>query len=182
MTKKDSKPEFILVVAVSLDGKITNGRNEGTEWTSKEDKKFFYEELDRADVIVLGRKTFEVIARPLTPRNRIVFTRKRLFSNSQEFKNKTGEMVAFSGSPKKLLSCISRHGWWRILIAGGGSLYAWFLKNKLVDEIYITLEPLVLGSGKPFLSSLASATSWVLMSVKKINEKGTILLHYKASK
>ncbi len=182
MTKKASKPKFILVVAVSLDGKITNGRSEGTEWTSTEDKGFFGAELDRADAVVLGRKTFDVIPRPLTPRNRIVFTRRKLFSNFRKFKNKTGETLMFSGSSKRLLSLIGQHAWWRIVIAGGASVYAWFLKNKLVDEIYLTLEPVVFGSGKPFLSSVGTVADFVLVSAKKLNRKGTVLLHYKASK
>lgn len=144
----------------------------------------FRGELDRADVVILGRKTFDTIVRPLTPRNRIVFTRKKLFSNSQKFENKTGDCttVAFSGFPEKLRSLLRRHDWRRVVIAGGTFVYEWFLKNKLVDEIYLTLEPVIFGSGKPFLASISTESDWILTSVKKLNKRGTMLLHYQVNK
>lgn len=40
MIGKTNKSRFILIVAVSLDGRITQGTKEGTEWTSKEDQRF----------------------------------------------------------------------------------------------------------------------------------------------
>ncbi len=90
----------MLLAAVSLDGRITCGATEGSEWTSKEDKAFFQHELDRADALIMGRKTFEAIKRPLTPRNRIVFTRQHLFQCSTEHWNRLEEKrlhVAFHG-------------------------------------------------------------------------------------
>ena len=69
-------------MAISLDGRITDGAEEGSEWTSREDKAFFHRELDRADVAVMGRKTFDAIVRPLTSRNRIVFSSSATFSHT----------------------------------------------------------------------------------------------------
>ncbi len=177
MTENAKKLTFVLVVAVSLDGKITNGKKEGTEWTSKEDQKFFKSELDRADVVVLGRKTFEAIPRPLTPRNRIIFSQSPLVKGVSP-SAETG-VVYFKGSQTKLLTLLKKMKWNRVVVAGGASIYDWFLKNKLVDEIYLTLEPVVFGSGKPFLKKGNFGGNWTLVSVKKLNEKGTLLLHYK---
>ncbi len=168
------RPTFILVVAVSLDGKITNGKKEGTEWTSKEDQKFFRGELDRADAVILGRKTFEAIPRPLTPRNRIVFSHTKTFSHSAECKN----VQVFGGTSATLLLLLKKMHWNRVVIAGGTSIYEWFLKNKLVDELYLTLEPVVLGSGKPLINEANITENWTLASTRKLNKKGTLLLHY----
>ncbi|MDO8620067.1 MAG: dihydrofolate reductase family protein [bacterium] len=181
------KPTFILVVAVSLDGKITNGKKEGTEWTSKEDQKFFRGELDRADVVILGRKTFEAIPRPLTPRNRIVFSqRKPAVIPAPARRSPLGaggeagiqDTFYFHGTPRELLNHCAKCRWNRVVIAGGTSIYQWFLKHKLVDEMYITVEPIVFGSGKPFLAEGSFAENWTLVSVKKLNKSGTLLLHY----
>lgn len=168
------RPTFILVVAVSLDGKITNGKKEGTEWTSKEDQKFFRGELDRADAVILGRKTFEAIPRPLTPRNRIVFSHTKTFSHFAEYQN----VKVFKGGENKLLTLLQKMRWKRIVIAGGTEIYEWFLHHKIVDEIYLTVEPVTVGSGKPFLSNFRTMSNWQLTSVKMLNSRGTVVLHY----
>ncbi len=175
MTGKARQPNFILLAAISLDGKITTGRKEGSEWTSKEDKVFFRHELDRADAVVMGRKTFEAIKHPLTSRNRLVFSRRKIFSHSAECQN------IFGGSAAELLRLLGQNGWHRIAIVGGTAIYDWFLKRDLVDEMYLTLEPLVFGNGKPLVSRrLNLPRKFRLASVKKLNARGTLLLHYQS--
>ncbi len=166
---------FILIAAISLDGRITDGKNEGTEWTSKEDQRFFRSELDKADAVILGRKTFETIPRPLTPRNRIVFSRSTTFQHSEECWN----VVAFGGAKSKLLKLLNEKSWKRVVIAGGTEIYAWFLKNRLVDEIYLTLEPVIFGAGKALLAEGNYGGNWSLTSSRKLNKTGTLLLKYK---
>lgn len=174
MTEKTNWPHFVLIAAMSLDGKITDGMKEGSEWTSKEDKKFFAHELDRVDAVVMGRKTFDAIKRPLTPRSRIVFSRQKTFRHSAECQN------VFSGSAAELLRLLRKNRWNRIAIVGGTSIYDWFLARNLVDEMYLTLEPLVFGDGKPLSSKkLHLQKEFKLVSARKLNSQGTLLLHYK---
>jgi len=170
------KIKFILLVAVSLDGYIANGEKEGSEWTSPEDKKFFFKELDKCDVAIMGRKTFDAIKRPLTPRNRVVFTHQKTFRHSAEYEN----VLAFAGSVSALLSFLKKQSWKRVAIVGGTSIYDWFLKQNLVDEVYLTIEPVLFGTGKTFTSRiLPVCRKSKLVSVRKLNTKGTLLLHYK---
>lgn len=166
------KETIVLVVAISLDGRITDGRRTGTEWTSREDQDFFRKELDRADAVVMGRKTFQAIKRPLTPRNRIVFSRRKVFSHSTECQH------VFSGGPTKLHALLRKNNWRRVVVAGGTEVYNWFLKHKLVSELLLTIEPTILGSGKPFLPISRTRKDCRLLSVQKLNKEGTLLLHY----
>ncbi|MSU55873.1 MAG: dihydrofolate reductase [Candidatus Taylorbacteria bacterium] len=171
---------FTLIAAVSLDGRITAGKREGSEWTSKEDKKFFQSELDKADAVIMGRKTFEAIPRPLKPRNRIVFTHRDFVIPS---KDGIQSPVAFKGSVKKLIGLLKRNAWTRIAVVGGTSIYGWFLEKKLIDELYITVEPVIFGSGKLLTANtLSRTTDFTLQSMQKLNKTGTVLLHYKNSK
>ncbi len=48
-------------------------------------------------------------------------------------------------SPLRVLSFLYREGTRKILLEGGGALNYSFLKSGLVDEIYITLAPLLIG-------------------------------------
>ncbi|MEK7169840.1 MAG: dihydrofolate reductase family protein [Patescibacteria group bacterium] len=179
MERKNKRQLFILYAALSLDGRITDGRKEGSDWTSREDKKFFQSELDKADVVIMGRKTFEAIKRPLTPRNRIVFTRS---SSSVIFLKKgIQNRIPFSGTPAQLHRLLREQQWTRIAIVGGTSIYDWFLKRTLVDEMYLTLEPVAFGSGKPFTNqNLRHPTRFRLFSIKKLAKQGALVLHYKS--
>ncbi|MDO8483272.1 MAG: dihydrofolate reductase family protein [bacterium] len=169
---------FILYAAVSLDGMITNGEKEGSEWTSKEDKRFFHRELNAADVAIMGRKTFEAIKRPLKPRNRIVFTHSP--SSVIPLKKGIQSYIPFSGLPLRLTKLLKKHGWTRVAVVGGTSIYDWFLTRNLVHEIYLTVEPLTFGTGKPLaLDGLKRFSKFELASVKRLNAAGTLLLHYK---
>ncbi|PIQ68847.1 MAG: hypothetical protein COV91_02120 [Candidatus Taylorbacteria bacterium CG11_big_fil_rev_8_21_14_0_20_46_11] len=167
------RPTFVLLVAISIDGKITNGTKEGNGWTSKEDKRIFHQELDRCDVAVMGRKTFEAIERPLTPRNRIVFSMQKTFSRSSECEH------VIPGDVRSLNRLIQKNAWGRIAIVGGTQVYDWFLEHDLIDEMYITIEPVIFGSGRPFTDTYHSLQKrFTLVSSKKLNKDDTLLLHY----
>ena len=168
-----------LIAAVSLDGRITRGNKEGSDWTSREDHQWFQKKLDDFDVLVMGRKTFEVIKRPLKPRNRIVFTQTQLFCCSQEHQHNRCT-TAFFGGAGKLRKLLASQNWTRIAIVGGTSIYDWFLKRGLVDELYLTFEPVIFGKGKLFSARFSkSPRVFRLASMKKLNREGTLLLHYK---
>ena len=178
--KRNKKAKFVLFAAVSLDGRITQGKKEGNRWTSAEDRNWLYKELGRYDAVVMGRKTFMAIKRPLTPRNRIVFTKHPLFQCSTEYWNSGCETFGFFGSAGQLLSLLERRNWQRIVVVGGTSIYDWFLKRNLIDEVYLTMEPVFLGSGKPLTSSpFGKIARFRLRAVKRLSETGTLLLHYK---
>ncbi|KKW10451.1 MAG: Bifunctional deaminase-reductase domain protein [Parcubacteria group bacterium GW2011_GWA2_49_9] len=181
MAKNTRKPHFILYAAVSLDGMITNGEKEGSEWTSTEDKRFFHRELNASDVAIMGRKTFEAIKRPLKPRNRIVFSRRgfSLSKGSTAVFGRRGVLLLKNPTVRRLYSLLSHHNWTRIAVVGGTSIYDWFLKRNLVHEIYLTVEPLTFGTGKPLaLDGLKRFSKFELVSVKRLNATGTLLLHY----
>ena len=66
-----------------------------------------------------------------------------------------------------------------VAVLGGTKTYTWFLENDLLDELYITIEPIVFGRGLPlFESSEDINVQLKLESTKQLNEKGTLLLHY----
>ncbi len=176
MSEKSKKPVFILIAAISLDGKITAGSKKGSEWTSKEDRKWFQAELDRSDAVIMGRKTFDAIPRPLTVRNRIVFSHKKTFQHSGECPN------IFSGGKSDLLRLIVSKKWKRCAVVGGTSVYQWFLERNLINEMSLTVEPVIFGSGKLLTeNSILTKLNFTLQSVKNLNAKGTLLVHYKSN-
>jgi len=71
-----------------------------------------------------------------------------------------------------------------VLIEGGGTIIAEFLRQRLVDEMTIYLAPMLLGGADaPSLAdgpgfSLSQAPHLDLVSVRQFDEDGGILIHY----
>ena len=53
-----------------------------------------------------------------------------------------------------------------------------FLRAGLVDEIFLTVEPVTIGHGIRFLGEPLESR-WILAGTKSLNKGGTIVLHYK---
>jgi 2,5-diamino-6-(ribosylamino)-4(3H)-pyrimidinone 5'-phosphate reductase len=82
---------------------------------------------------------------------------------------------------KKLLAILGKKGIKRIVVEGGGTTNWYFFKEKLVDEIVITITPYVLGGTTAI--SLVDGTgfgeipkSYKLKNIEKIQNE--IVLHY----
>lgn len=168
-------PHITLVAAVSIDGKIARDAKHFPDWTSPEDKKHLHDIEDRSDVMIVGRTTFETARKPLSKRNCIVFTR------SVEKAEKKNSLCTFlnPGAVDMIAFC-EEHGYTKICLLGGAQTYNYFLERDLIDEIYLTIEPVILGEGLNLFSQAQEpAKQFTLVSTEKLNSTGTILLHYK---
>ncbi len=82
---------------------------------------------------------------------------------------------------RKLLQILGKRGIKRIVVEGGGTTNWYFFKEKLVDEIIITVTPYVLG-GSTAISLVEGigfeniSNSFKLKKIKKI--KNELVLHY----
>ncbi|MFA6081553.1 MAG: dihydrofolate reductase family protein [Patescibacteria group bacterium] len=90
-----------------------------------------------------------------------------------EFSNET---------PEKLIERLSTLGYKKALLVGGSIINGLFLKNNLVDELYLTIEPKIFGKGKNIVEEQSLDKSLQLINVKKLNKTGTLLLKYKINK
>lgn len=155
---------------MSIDGRISLARQKLPDWTSKEDAVFFQRSLRECDAVVVGRNTYAAAAVRLRRRTTYVFTSRVL----REHRRGTVTFV----NPKNLdlVSLFSRHK--RIGVLGGAAVYRLMLERGLLHEFYVTIEPLLFGRGTPLTIGGTKATSLRLLSVRRLNTKGTLLLHY----
>ncbi len=67
--------DVILLMAMTLDGKISRDTQQLVDWTGKADKQYFVRVTRQAGVVIMGSKTFDTIGKPLPGRMNIVMSR-----------------------------------------------------------------------------------------------------------
>ncbi|MBM7646711.1 dihydrofolate reductase [Scopulibacillus daqui] len=110
---------------LAMDKNRLIGKNNDLPWHLPADLKYF-KELTMHHTIVMGRKTFESIGKPLPGRDNVVLTRDVSYHP---------EGVATIHSPEALLSEYDPHQ--EIFIIGGAKVFEAFF--PYADRLYITL-------------------------------------------
>lgn len=165
--------KVFLIAAITADGFIGRGAYHTADWTSPEDKKLFVRLTKEAGVMVFGSRTFETIGRALPGRRTIVYT-------SQPSKITVEGVDATSETPTELVKRLEQEGAPGVAVCGGASIYTLFMQSGVVDELYITVEPLFFGQGLPLFSEKLE-TNLRLLETSKLNENA-VLLHYAVQK
>jgi dihydrofolate reductase len=145
-------------IATSLDGYIARENGE-LDWldaaqaTVPEGEDLgYYKFMETVDVLVMGRKTYEKVLSfgmwPYEDTPVIV-----LSSNKIEIPNDLVKSVSCSSeSPKELCARLGNEGAKRLYIDGGITIQR-FLSEGLINDITITIIPVILGSGVPLFGN-----------------------------
>ena len=168
--------KLVLYIASSLDGYIATEEHsldwlfavegEGDNGISK-----FYETVDS---ILMGRVTYDWIMNyekgefPYKGKECYVFSKSRKEEN---------EYVTFVNEdiPQFTKNLKNKNGK-TIWLVGGGGLLDTFMKEKLVDEIIVTIAPVLIGSGIPLFKNYNFQTSLSLKEINRFNQ--FVELHY----
>lgn len=161
--------KVIMMMAITVDGKIAKDKTQFADWTSREDKKLFVEISKRCGVIMMGENTFKTFPAPLKERLNVVFT-----ENPDQTAIPGVKFV--SGEPTVVLKELEELGYSEVLLGGGSFLNSLFLEQKLISEIVLTVEPKIFGSGLSLFNRDLDA-NLKLLEFKKLNED-TLMLHY----
>ena len=170
--------KIIMVAAISRDGFITKGKDpDVSKWTSVEDKEFFQRIKSKHNLFVMGRKTYDsglVLPKPGTLKL-ILSTNSKKYSSLQI----PGQLEFSDLSPQEFVK-IYMTNYESCLLLGGGITYSTFLEANLVDEIYLTIEPLLFNTGTPLLNykSIDDYTMGFKPKITILNDYGTVLHHY----
>lgn len=174
--------KIVLAMVESADGKTTHGSDPKVfHWTSKEDQAHFHELVAKAKLIIMGSKTYEAAKKMLQLEKgklRVVFTH-----DPSQFAAQTvpGQLEFTNETPQALVARLEKMGYTEMLLASGAQINGLFFDAGLVNEILLTVEPKLLGEGNP-ISRQKNITNMKLLSVKKLNDQGTLLLHYSIEK
>jgi dihydrofolate reductase len=158
--------KLILLMAITLDGKTGKDSEHFVDWTEQEDKKFFVQITKKAGVIIMGSKTFDTIGGPLPGRKNVILTRNRLRISRWD------NLVFTNKTPGAILQCLEKEGFSEAVLAGGPIVNTLFAREKLIDEIIVTVSPLVFGYG----TSLFSEEIAMELKLKDVHKRGKNLV------
>jgi dihydrofolate reductase len=167
--------KITLIMVSTLDGVIAKSSDHNAfEWTSKEDKDHFMKTSKELGVLLLGGNTFKASGRKTYP-GRVAYV---LTNNPDKYD--FGENVfPVAGTPQAVAAHLRSEGHQNVALIGGASVNRDFLKAGLIDEMYITVEPLIFGKGLHIFDDDDVEIKLELLEMSKLNENGTILLHYR---
>jgi len=116
----------IISLLVAMDERRGIGKDGKLPWRLSSDMKRF-RELTMGHHIIVGRKTFESIGKPLPGRQTIVVTRNASYS---------GEGCLIAGSVQEAIDLAEARGETEAFVIGGADIYAQAL--DVADRIYLT--------------------------------------------
>jgi dihydrofolate reductase len=171
-TDLPEKPmDVILLMAMTLDGKIARSHTELVNWTGKKDKQYFVKVTRKAGVVVMGSRTFDTIGYPLPGRKNIVMTRDK--TRKSDDKN----LVFTDQTPGRIMEDLQASGFDQAAIIGGSVVNSLFAKSNLITQIHVTVVPAVFGQGLSlFNTELDLSLEYV---ASREIEAGHLLLIYK---
>lgn len=131
----------ITMIAAMADNRVI-GKDNNMPWHLPADLKFF-KKVTLGKAVIMGRKTFESIGRPLPKRHNIVITRDQNF-------NPDGVDVVYSTEQAILKAGAVDE----VVIIGGGNIYQQFMDKA--DELYLTFIDLAVDGDAHFPDYQAS--------------------------
>ncbi|OGK40540.1 hypothetical protein A3F34_03220 [Candidatus Roizmanbacteria bacterium RIFCSPHIGHO2_12_FULL_44_10] len=163
--------KVILYMAISVNGMIARD-NDDTSWVSKDSWKSYLEIISKTGAAIVGNKTFQLMKKDEFIENctYVVVSRKEQKISSDNILSATSVKSALELLESKQIS--------QACIIGGGEINAAFMKAGLIDEVFLDIEPILLGKGIPLFKNSQFTSKLELIETRKIWE-GTLQLHYR---
>lgn len=166
-------------IATSLDGFIATKSN-GLEWLDRvkaEGEDYGYAQfMASVDAIVMGRNTYDIVRGfgewPFQGKKVIVVTHRPLTPVQDE--------QATSAPLRSILSCLEAQGVRKIYL-DGGHLIRSGLSGGLVDQITLSIIPIILGDGIPLFGRIGAEIPLESLSAKRF-PSGLVQLVYRVQK
>ncbi len=168
--------KVILNLCTSLDSFIEGEKGE-IDWCFTDQDYSMTDFLNRVDTIFYGRKSYE-LQQQLMPQG---FPGKKDIVFSTTLKNISKDSTIINGNIAEEVKKIQQQSGKDIWLFGGANLTSTFLGLKLVDELIISIHPLLLGKGKPLFADISDRITLKLTDTKTFST-GLVQLYYKVEK
>ncbi len=159
--------KIILNLCTSLDSVIEEPNGE-IDWCFMDQDYSMIEFLNRTDSIFFGRKSYDQLIKEVPnafpDKVKFVFTKTKNYSSDN--------LNVIGGDIEKVVKEILNQPGKDIWLFGGASITTTFLNLNLVDELMLSVHPLILGSGKSLFFEIQNRKKLKLTDTKKHFRQG----------
>lgn len=174
--------KVVLFIAQTLDGYIAgpNGELDFLKCVEETNVDYGYSDFfNSVDVVILGRKTYEKLLSfkidDLYPGKKIVVLTKG------NMHSQNARITFFSGDIKTLISDLKKSTTQNIYCDGGSETIFQLLQYNLIDEMNISIIPILIGNGIPLFKKSEFSKNLKLLSVNSFSS-GLVLIKYEVKK
>lgn len=165
-----SKRKVSCYIAMSLDGYIAT-TNDSLEWLYKVDvggDAGYADFIETIDTVVIGRRTYDWLMEETKGEYPYADKKSYVFSESV---TGTNEHVIFTSEAVcEFVERLRKEPGTGIWVVGGGQLLHDFLKERLIDELIISIAPVLIGDGVPLFKTMEIETEFTLVSAKQFGQ------------
>lgn len=122
----------------------------------------------------MGSNTFN--AEPLKPSSNHQLIVMRGHPDRYKSLEASKQIEFTNESPVELTTRFSKKGHEQMLVVGGPHVATSFLKEQLIDELRLTFEPKIFGTGGNFVTYKKLDSNLRLIHCENVNEHGTLIL------
>ena len=166
--------KVILGLAVSLDGFI-EGPNGEYDWCFTDQDYGMGDFFKRIDAVFMGRKSYEMALGMNADASGMPKLKEYVFSNTLE--SVEGDRILVRGDIAEQIKAIKNQAGKDIWLFGGAALTSSLMNLGLIDEFWLSVHPVVLGSGKPLFKDISERKNLKLLDVKTYSS-GLVSLVY----
>ena len=163
-------------MAISINGKITIGKDD-SDWVTDTDWGEFEKLMKDCGNMLMGRRTYEAWGDEFPAEGvlNVVMT-----SDKDLLTKKTPKNVIFTDSnPGEVIRLMKEKGQKKIMLIGGQDLNTSFFKENLIDEVWLSVHPLIIGKGLEILGEIGDYVKKLEHISTKDLDEGLVQIRYK---
>ncbi len=184
--------KLVLLMHTSLDG-FACGPNGEMDWIKVDDEMFDFlgKMIDEADTALYGRPTYDIMqqywpaagdqpgASKHDKQHSLWYNRvqKVVISRSLKESKPDKTKIISENIPGEIMN-LKKEAGKSIMMIGSPSISQLLTQHKLIDEYWINVNPVILGSGKPLFKDVKEKLNLELVTTKTF-VSGVVGLHFK---
>lgn len=168
--------KIIAYNAMSVNGIIAR-KNYREDFLSDLDWKVFCNLVKRIRCLITSRKTYDIIKKSkdfnlndIKNIDKIIVTKNKYIKSIKH--------NYYVNSPKEAVEKAKSLGYKKALLSGGGIINTQFMKKKLVNEIILNIDSIIIGEGITIFQDYKFEAKLKLLKIKRLAE-GILQLNYK---
>jgi len=178
INSSDIMRKISLFIASSLDGYIARESGE-IDWLFTDQDYGYTEFMAEVDTLIMGNKTYQQVLEF----DEYPYTDQEVFVLSNTLHGKAENNATFvNGNWHDFITNVRQSKGGVIWLVGGAQTIQYFLKHNLIDEIILSIHPIILGSGIPLIIQDSSLETKLELKNLKTYDSGLVQVTYGVKK